>query len=127
MIASGMGLGDAFFSELATVMLCHRMSLVTTKLWPEMLVARIEQTLADVNIRIRQHAYLAYAVMAVFADTPVRPALAAFRDQPSRTLAKQHYLAGLTSPTWVNDKLVQDASGTDAFSLRAGLLLSALF
>lgn len=110
-IAIFTGLDDAFFTDLVVAMLCQQMANVTTKLKPDLLTDKIANALATFNDRIHQNSYRFYGYMAATADSPIRPALAAFPDEPSKKRAKEHYLEGLTSPTWVNEKLLQWGQG----------------
>jgi hypothetical protein len=104
------GLDSAFFASMAIAMVCQEIHQVTSRLRPQMMDGEIASALRDLNSGLRQNSYRLYAFMAGVADSPIRAALATFGDEPARAQARAHYLAGISSPTWVNDKMVQDAS-----------------
>lgn len=106
------GLGDDFWKPMAVVSLCRQMGLTTSDIRPQMLMSTMAAELSSRNRQIRGvvTGWYAYALGAVDGD--VRTALAAFPDEPSRAAARAHYLQGITSDAWVNDKLVQLASGS---------------
>ena len=105
------GLGDGFFAEVAVAMLCRRMADATSKLRPQLPTGPMDADLAGWSRQVRQNSYRFYAEISRHAESPIRAALAAFPDEPSRAEARRHYITGITSPTWVNDKLLQDGSG----------------
>ncbi|MFE7951750.1 hypothetical protein [Streptomyces sp. NPDC057426] len=106
------GLDDGFFSAVAVALLCRRMGdVLTSGLRPQILTAKADADLWSFSTRIRENSYRFYAEMAKYADSPIRTALAAFQDDSKRAVARQHYLAGLSSPTWTNDKMLQWSSG----------------
>jgi hypothetical protein len=106
------GLDGGFFAALSVAMLCQQMAAVTSSLRPQLLTGRINDAVNGATAAIRQNSYRYYAYLAGYAETPIKTALAAFPDAASRDLARQHYLAGLTSESWVNAKLVQDSTGS---------------
>ncbi len=105
-------LDNDFWTALAVVSICQQIGLSTSDIRPQMLTLQIGAEIGERNAQIRRVAtsWYTYALNAVDGD--VRTALAAFPDEPSRVAARGHYLLGLTSDTWVNDKLVQLASGS---------------
>lgn len=105
------GLDHNFFRNLSVTLVCQRIYEVSSRLRPVMRAAAIASDLARFTDQLRQSSYRFYAYMAGQADSPIKTALAAFPDGPSRTTAKQHYLAGLTSASWVNSKLVENQNG----------------
>ncbi|GIH02215.1 hypothetical protein Rhe02_02820 [Rhizocola hellebori] len=106
------GLDGGFFAALSVAMLCQQMAAVASTLRPQLLTGKINDTINGLTTAIRQNSFRYYAYLARYADTPIKNALAAFPDEASRALARQHYLAGLTSASWVNAKLVQDSTGS---------------
>ena len=105
------GLDDGFFHALSIALLCRQMANVTSRLRPQILTQKADDDLRFLSARIRENSYKFYAEVAKSADTSIRTALNAFPDEPARAAARQHYLAGLSSPTWVNDKMLQWSSG----------------
>jgi len=109
-IISLTGLDDSFFASVAVAALCQQMGLSTSQLRPQITMQPIANDLGSWNSRLMTGSYRFYAYMAGVADGPISRALAAFPDPARKQLAKEHYLAGLTSETWVNAKKVQEAS-----------------
>lgn len=109
-IAPLTGLDDGFFSAVAVAVLCQQMGWSTSRLRPQIKQNEIAGNLAGWNTRLTTNSYRFYAHMAAVTDGPIRTALAAFPDPAARAEAKRHYLAGLSSQSWVNAKKVQDAS-----------------
>ncbi|NUR29970.1 MAG: hypothetical protein HOV83_29660, partial [Catenulispora sp.] len=110
-IAPLTGLDDGFFAAMATALLCRQMAEATSRLRPQLLVQKADADLLAFSTRIRENSYRFYAELAKYADSPIRTALAAFHDEPKRAEARQHYVAGLSSPAWVNAKMVQWSTG----------------
>lgn len=106
------GLDDEYFRNLAVVTLCQQMGLTTSRLRPQVLMGPIGQDLAAWNGRLRSVAWAWYAYCLGAVDGDTRTALAAFPDADSRARARGQYLQGLTGDAWINDKLVQLASGS---------------
>lgn len=111
LIGPNTGLDDGFFQAVSIALLCRQMGDVTSRLRPQILVAKADEDLRNHSARIRQNSYRYYAEMMKHADSPIRTALGAFRDEPARVAARGHYLEGITSAAWVNAKMTQWAGG----------------
>ncbi|MEV0135580.1 hypothetical protein AB0H83_44905 [Dactylosporangium sp. NPDC050688] len=105
------GLGADFFAAFATVTLCDRMHQTTRVLQPQLVGDRIDAGVAEHNRTLRPRVRRWYGQMLSATPGPVATALRAFGTDQQRRLALGHYVAGLTSPTWINDKLSQDRLG----------------
>jgi hypothetical protein len=105
------GLDDGWFAAVATALLVRRMAAATSGIRPQLPPAPMDSDLAAWSRQLRETSYRFYAEMTRRVDGPIRTALAAFPDEGRRAEAREHYLAGITSESWVNDKLVQDGSG----------------
>ncbi|MBS2962390.1 hypothetical protein KGA66_04990 [Actinocrinis puniceicyclus] len=104
------GLDDAFFASVSVAALCQQMGQCTSRLRPQITMGPIANDLNAWNSRLMTGSYRLYAYMAGVTDGPIRSALSAFPDPAAKQTAKDHYLAGLTSESWVTAKKVQEAS-----------------
>lgn len=105
------GLDDGFFQAASIALLCRQMGNVTSRLRSQILVPKADEDLRNYSARIRQNSHRYYAEMLKQVDSPIRTALAAFRDEPARVAARGHYLEGITSAAWVNAKETQWTGG----------------
>ncbi|HYP00216.1 MAG TPA: hypothetical protein VER76_08500, partial [Pyrinomonadaceae bacterium] len=105
------GLTDAFWSDMAAAALCQQMYHVTSKIRPKILIDKINGNLGAWNANLRGRVARFYAHMARVVDGNIKTALAAFPDEPSRKQAREYYMLGLTSDSWINAKVTQQASG----------------
>lgn len=110
-VTGDVGLGAPFWAQMAVACLCGEMYDVTSRLRPQILIAKIRQDLSSWNSTLRRNISRFYARVAQLADTSVKVALLAFPDSESRAFAREHYKKGLTSESWINKKVAQDASG----------------
>lgn len=106
------GLGDDFWKAMAVATVCQQIGLSTSDIRPQIQLPKLASALATWNGQLRAVACGWYAFALGAVDGDVRTALAAFPDEGSRVAARAHYLQGLSSDAWVNDKLVQLASGS---------------
>ena len=98
------GLDGEFFAATATALLCRQMADVTSRLRPQLLAQKADADLLAFSTRIRENSYRFYAELAKYADSPIRPALAAFSDEPRRAPARRPCMAGASSAGLVNPK-----------------------
>jgi hypothetical protein len=100
------GLGDDFWKAMAVATVCQQIGLSTSDIRPQIQLPKLASALATWNGQLRAVACGWYAFALGAVDGDVRTALAAFPDEGSRVAARAHYLQGLSSDAWVNDKLV---------------------
>jgi hypothetical protein len=105
--ASYTGVADSFFSNFAIAALCHRIYAVTSSLRQQMVNDQIEKDLNAWNIDLRGRVARWYSYVASITEGDIKKALAKFSDESSRAEARTHYKAGLTSESWINDKVTQ--------------------
>ena len=107
------GISDATVSQAAIALLCHQMYQVTRDVRPQLLINEINGKIASWNAELRSRTSRWYAYVASITDGDIKKALATFGDEPSRVSAVAHYRAGLTSESWINDKVTQGPAWTN--------------
>jgi hypothetical protein len=105
------GLTDAFWSDMAVAALCQQMYHVTSNIRQRILIDKINGNLGAWNADLRGRVARFYAHMARVVDGNIKTALAAFPDEHARKQAREYYMLGLTSDSWINAKVTQQASG----------------
>jgi hypothetical protein len=104
-------LDHGFFANNIVALICARIHQVCRITGSRLYEPNITGSLAILNTAVRQLSTGLYAQMLWDARSPISLALDPFFPSAARPAARRHYLAGITSPTWVNNKVLQDVSG----------------
>ncbi len=105
------GLNDAFWHGFSVAALCQEIRIVTNHLRPQMSENTINGALASYNKNLRNLIARWYGYIAAITEGVIKGALAAFPDDRAKASAKQQYIQGLTSDSWISFKVAMYGSG----------------
>jgi hypothetical protein len=104
------GFKENFWSDFAVATLCQAMFHLTSEIRGQIRLDEATKSVNAANSSLRRKVSRWYAYMARVVDSKIKTALDAFRYEPERQQATDQYIAGLTSDSWINSKLTQEAS-----------------
>ena len=102
------GLAGSFWSDLSIAALCEQMYNIAPNTGPNILIDEVRAKLSSSFQSMKPKVAFWYAFVATKANSDIKTALASFPDAESKKKAKENYIKGLTSVSWINKKIVQD-------------------